>query len=824
MKLIELDIQNVRGIKELKLNPGGKNLVVWGANGSGKSAVVDAIDFLLTGRITRLTGPGTGNITLGMHGTHIDCDDPSTAFVRAKVNIKGSNTPIELQRFMDRPNDLICQPPSKSQLLKPIEEIARRNQHILTRREILKFITAEGGKRAKEIQDLMDLNEVEKIRTSLVKVNNKFKSNLRAAKKVLNEAQLNVNATTQHLEYDEAEVLTFINQNRGVLEGGSIKNVTSEILKSDLKPPAVLTSKKDINITVFERDISNLQKTISVSSQKEVRESDLNLRALVTGLHEDARQLRTYSTQQVVQQGLELLDESGRCPLCDTSWDPAELRKYLENKLKAAESVSERVDQIEEFAESILNRIGQVAGSLKKVINVSDNLKLEEETRLLKEWQGNLNNLQVLLNEPVTKYHQPPYEIDFTARLVAPENIEKTLKSVLSNAKDKYPESTPEQTAWDTLTRLEENLKVLERAEKEFQAARLSYQRATILQSEFVKARDDVLERLYDAIKDRFVELYRELHHEDENSFDAYLRPSEAALDFEVDFYGRGTHPPHALHSEGHQDSMGLCLFLALSERLTENLIDLIILDDVVMSVDADHRRELCRLLSKHFKNKQFLITTHDKTWANQLRSEGIVKSNDSIEFFNWNIDTGPIVNDTVDIWPRIQQSLEINDVPSAAARLRRGSEQYFAEVCGNLQARVIFKLNGKYELGDFLFPAMSEFKTLLKMAKKASQSWHDNDELVEFKDLDDKRSEIYSRLGGEQWAINVNVHYNDWANFTVNDFQPVVEAFKNLFDLFYCRSCNSILYLTLDSKTLQNLRCNCGSTNWNLVAKTKSN
>ena len=59
-------------------------------------------------------------------------------------------------------------------------------------------------------------------------------------------------------------------------------------------------------------------------------------------------------------------------------------------------------------------------------------------------------------------------------------------------------------------------------------------------------------------------------------------------LNLEVGFYGRGTFPPHAFHSEGHQDSMGLCLYLALAERLTEGLIDLIILDDVVMSVDVE--------------------------------------------------------------------------------------------------------------------------------------------------------------------------------------------------------------------------------------------
>ena len=50
-----------------------------------------------------------------------------------------------------------------------------------------------------------------------------------------------------------------------------------------------------------------------------------------------------------------------------------------------------------------------------------------------------------------------------------------------------------------------------------------------------------------------------------------------AGVDFKVDFHGRGVNPPNALHSEGHQDSMGICLYLSLAERLTKGFIDIII-------------------------------------------------------------------------------------------------------------------------------------------------------------------------------------------------------------------------------------------------------
>ena len=52
MNIIELEITNIRGIPHLSLEPNSKNIVIWGQNGSGKSAIVDAIDFLLTGKIS----------------------------------------------------------------------------------------------------------------------------------------------------------------------------------------------------------------------------------------------------------------------------------------------------------------------------------------------------------------------------------------------------------------------------------------------------------------------------------------------------------------------------------------------------------------------------------------------------------------------------------------------------------------------------------------------------------------------------------------------------------------------------------------------------
>ena len=63
MKIIDVHIEKMRGIKDQKLSFEGDNAVIVGPNGVGKSAVADAIDFLLTGEVNRLTGEGTKSLT-----------------------------------------------------------------------------------------------------------------------------------------------------------------------------------------------------------------------------------------------------------------------------------------------------------------------------------------------------------------------------------------------------------------------------------------------------------------------------------------------------------------------------------------------------------------------------------------------------------------------------------------------------------------------------------------------------------------------------------------------------------------------------------------
>ena len=115
---------------------------------------------------------------------------------------------------------------------------------------------------------------------------------------------------------------------------------------------------------------------------------------------------------------------------------------------------------------------------------------------------------------------------------------------------------------------------------------------------------------------------------------------------------------------------MGVCIYLALMKRLFGERFSLALLDDVVMSLDIGHRRQFCKLLKSEFPSTQFVITTHDRTWAEQMKTAGLVNSKSSLAFHGWSIDTGPLVESNDEIWIEIANALARGKVETAAHAL----------------------------------------------------------------------------------------------------------------------------------------------------------
>jgi hypothetical protein len=93
---------------------------------------------------------------------------------------------------------------------------------------------------------------------------------------------------------------------------------------------------------------------------------------------------------------------------------------------------------------------------------------------------------------------------------------------------------------------------------------------------------------------------------------------AEKAIDIELTFHGVALKSPRLTLSEGYRNSLGLCVFLAMALRRGGDTP--VILDDVVVSLDRDHRGMIADLLEKEFSGRQVIVFTHDREWYIELR------------------------------------------------------------------------------------------------------------------------------------------------------------------------------------------------------------
>jgi DNA repair exonuclease SbcCD ATPase subunit len=816
MKILELEIENVRGIRNrLKIVPEGNNLVVYGQNGTGKSGVVDAIDFLFTGDISRLGGTGTRGMSLGSHGPHIDCK-PKDAAVRAKVHIEGIDEPVSLERKMSKPKELL-RSHAADEILDEVLGVAIKGHQLLTREEILRYIAAKAGERAEQIQAILDLSIIEETRKILVSIDRELRNDFTNKNNSLERSKEILKTKLGLDKYSEEAVLEKINVLRNTLKADPLTELKSEHLHQGITPPSK-SDTKQVNKEQFERTIYALQEQI-VTQGKATLQDEVQLRESVKKLAEDKRLKKELAARRLVTLGISLVGEDGACPLCLTPFEEGKLISVLEERLSKAKEAEDVEKEIQKKASKVSLEIAKLQGHIGGILNITKRLELKGVETTIESWNEKLDNWKNDLSNASETYPTDEPETE-TEQFFMPENWAEQQKG-LERTAEQYGDKSPEQIAWDTLTETKTNLERYFPEKENYKIAEKLSEKAKNILDTYVETKDKVLIELYDTVSGEFTDFYRNLHMDDEETFKAILKPEGATLGFEVDFYGRGSHHPRALHSEGHQDSMGLCLYLALHKKISEGKVKLAILDDVVMSIDSGHRRKICKLITERFPDIQFIITTHNKTWARQLRTDGVVKSRNLVEFKGWSVDTGPKIGIDGDVWEQIGKKLEVNEIASAAHQLREHTEFFYEQACDALAADVRYKSDGRWELGDYLKGAKKAYKEALKQAKKAANSWGKQEDIEKLGEIETQFSEVTQRTQSEHWGVNENVHYSKWADFTKDDFLPIAEAFQDMEGLFCCPSCNGMLALAMREHSPIGLKCLCGNISWNLESNS---
>ena len=816
IQIESVHIRELRGIRELPLEPKRENFVISGPNGSGKSGVVDAIQFALTGEMSRLSGKGSGGLSVQRHGPHVDRrDDPAAAEVSLKVFVPEIDRSAVLTRNVKTAKSFRLEPDDPD-IRAVIEEVAQHPELTLSRREIIKFIIVEAGQRSKEIQALLKLEEIGEVRGVLKTARNKLSISLRDAERDVQNAS---DALRRHLDVKELsneDILASINPHRRTLGLDEIGELTADTnLSAGVLEGAAQTA---FNKESALRDVSALEKA-HVGLPKLSNEEAASLVNDLATLGSDPALLEAIKRRSFVERGLALVEDS-HCPLCDKEWDDEEtLKAHLREKLaksKEAETIQKR----------LLVNGAEIAGQARRVAGLVDAVQPLAKTdgpdglsERLVSWSADLRSFATELDtvEKITAHR---------GRLGSgwaciPSFLEEELGTLGKTIKSK-PDQTASLAAQSFLTLAQDRWTTLLQARRAVERATAAAEAGGTVYKVYCDVAEAHLGTLYEVVEEDFGTYYREINAEDEGGFQAKLEPAEGKLDLEVAFYDKGMYPPGAYHSEGHQDGMGVCLYLALMKRLLGNRFRFAVLDDVVMSVDQGHRKQFCRLLKTRFPDTQFIITTHDKVWVKQMQTEGLVTSKAGVAFHSWSVQTGPIVEQASGVWDQIEADIAKGQVDVASGRLRRHLEFIAGEVADSLGAKPTYRGDLSYDFGDLMPALIGRHGELLKLAAKAANSWNNDDAKTTIEALKAARSEALARYGGEAWVINKAIHFNEWANFSEPEFRAVVEAFKGMLSQLRCSKpdCDSWLYITPKKGDPETLRCLCAAVNLNLKPK----
>jgi hypothetical protein len=806
-------VEDFRGIRRLDLQPGCKSFMVWGPNGSGKSGVVDATDFGLTGTIGRLSGTGTGAVSVLRHGPHVlQRNNAEAARVSLTIHDTASGQSGVLTRCVKTAGAFTLVPDTP-QLRAAVEQARQHPELTLSRREIIKYILTEPGARAQAIQALLKLDRIDRVRKLLVAARNKAATE---SSLTIREIETAEESMSRHLGLTglptASEVARVVNQRRTVLGLQAIDTVDS-----DLRAGVATGGGPAFNKASATRDVQAL--AVGIAHPGRVHTVAAQLAATLRELSDDPTILSALRHRVLVTMGLDLLSEA-ICPLCDLRWEHLDdLRAHLQEKLSRSEAAADLERRILAATAALQAEIRSftdlVQGAQPWVAsNGNDELphQLRAWTQDLTELSGKLQTVDGATAE------LPRIGTDV---LSVPVGIVDGLAALQATLEAK-PDQSATESAQTFLTVAQERWTRLRLAQYTHGKAISTEKTAGLVYETYCAVTDESLTNLYRAVETDFSRYYRQINADDESSFTARLEPSAGKLDFKVDFYGIDMFPPAAYHSEGHQDGMGVCLYLALAKQIFSEDFRFAVLDDVVMSVDSHHRKQFCRLLLETFPNVQFIITTHDEVWARQMQASGLIGRKSQARFHGWTVSEGPVYEQGGDVWERIGSDLNNDDVPGAAHKLRRYLEAVTGDIAESLRARVPYRPNSDYDLGEFLSAVKGRHSELLKKAAASADSWRNPEAAQLVQDLKDQRAKVVPAQEQESWAINKLVHNNDSVPMVGADFDSVIDASRQFLDLFTCNNpdCGSWIHVAGPPGKEEGLRCSCGSYSLNLQSK----
>lgn len=778
VRLDRLEIEALRGIPRgwpsIRIAEGG--LVVYGPNGTGKSSIIDGIEAALE-KASSLYEENRQGVNWDKGSEHIE-GGPKRA--ELFCNVGGNEFNL---------TTLEAAPPEVASW----KDLAASSMFVLRRHMLLRFILSQPADRYSNLESFFNLQEYGALEAALTGLVNSARS---------------VEAGLEVTERQQAQKLRYrlgLDLNTAV-NSSAAESHLADTLKAAALAAATTPDERTKRRTEVSGELAgiavdeNLTQLAHLKAQLQELLPSSTFDVMLGQLGDLQQAYLSARAESISAAPAEFLESAksiiasgslAECPVCEQPINPALTVASLDARIAKDVKASGALAALRAHRKSTTtalqnhrNSFGRVIGGLRKFLGdevakpyMDELALLTQDVTLLGDDATieNLADLRSALKATIASHHGVLTAIDTR---IAESGASR--RSQLANVLDALDIIDTELTTYAStrahLSSARDQRGMLERLAGHALQAR----RATV---------QAIVDRLA-ALANEYYEFIHPGERISQSSLDV-RQVGKGSVEISTTFHGRTEHP--LLHfSESHLDTLGLCYFLA-ARRLEADTVPsfkFLVLDDVVHSVDADHRDRIARLLREQFSDHQIVIVTHDSIFYQRLRAI-FGSKHEYVYFTNWTLEGGPV---------RIQASTDIDRITSVEIR-NAMSQDELAGACGRfgewlfmqlderLQVAVQARFSRPHDLGNLWPPLAAKLKK-----QKSFES----------------KNDVVDRIDASQWVRNkVGAHYNEPESpVTPAEVRELAVALSDLFDATFCQTCGSTI-AKLDDKTWQ---CECGN------------
>jgi hypothetical protein len=734
---VKLTIEAFRGVNEefsITFDPKSHLSIIYGENGSGKTTISDALEFLFNGTAGSLEEKS------------LDGKGRIPALVNAQRNKKdfcvqwedGDGTVVA--RIGTTKRQIVGTPAGKL--------------YTLSRKNITKLIEETPTKRFERIQEFVNVpaldREVGELRNLVLHQKQLQESQVRRAQQVeIDLDQLHQRATQDQSPPPKLEVwiksILFESDETTREQLGIFENLHHEItrLRCDFVP------------------LKNAYTTLD-KRREELSATQKELARLVADSTDDF-----VDALDTLEQAKMLFERSrrGGCPICDTVLTHNELAEKVSAKLTRLKSLSTQSGKIKEADAAFRNAVSALETLQQGFFSIIHKLRLAHQAAM-EEGSGKVPPL-------VDSLLQPTEAIQLSAEWF------RTLAGVASNLKPLGEYVEAQRTLLQRQQEIQIQLRAILASKNDTRIEHSEIGRmiqkaeqiAKILRDQRIKHANDTLA----SISEDFSKLYHSIHPGEQiEDIRLYLHPTQKnAARFDGTLFGNEQMTPVAYLSESHLDTLGLCLFLALQKKESpKNTI--VYIDDAIASVDEAHMERLYELLvteAKHFRH--VIITSHYQPLRFKFRWGLLTRAMvDFIELGQWTLDRGVILakgpNSEIKFLRKYIEDRE--DAATIAAKSGLVLERVFDFLTGIYQCRLPRNSGAeqRWTLDHYKNGLQSE--GLVPLLRYEHLDGRGN--IIASDRLEKLLTEVFSRL---QFRNAIGCRYNELAGF----FDEIGEAIK---------------------------------------------